>query len=174
MTSEYVTSTCSVGSSHVTPRERPKSWNGDVLRSRPRSSMWRRRRSGRPRASSCVDVQTVEGHEHRRRARLVGLGAAEQVKLRHEILVENADFAIENERRRLERGIALASSRKRSGVVDGIPADEADSRAVFVGGHSPAVVLLLVDPAVAMERLANERRLHWCDSRDLAGHRRPL
>jgi hypothetical protein len=30
MSSEYVSSTCNVGSSHVAPRESWKSWNGEV------------------------------------------------------------------------------------------------------------------------------------------------
>jgi hypothetical protein len=37
-----VSSTVSVGSSHVTPRDSRKSWNGNVLRWRPRSSSWER------------------------------------------------------------------------------------------------------------------------------------
>src|SRR5688500_3245681 len=39
MTSLYVSSTWSVGWSHVTPRDSRHSWTGDVLRSRPRRSI---------------------------------------------------------------------------------------------------------------------------------------
>lgn len=43
MTSECVTSTCSVGSSDVTPRESLKSWNGELDRSRVRRTQIIRR-----------------------------------------------------------------------------------------------------------------------------------
>src|SRR5262249_35068993 len=210
MISEYVTSTCSVGSSHVTPRERRKSSKGDVVRSRawesscfavrrPRPhSMVPRHRRPQPRrspikmpanvdgsaedsadhesaltpdlaldpasgwtaavgglgilrnealvpaflhdgpgrepvirqATSRVDhprvgdlalehgaspmqwqtadvepvsMQAIERHEDGRRARFVG-GAIEQVELAHEVLVEDAHVAVEDQRRCLERG----------------------------------------------------------------------
>jgi hypothetical protein len=45
------------------------------------------------------------------------------------------------------------------GVVDVLTADEADARAVLEGEHAPPVVLLIVDPAGAVERLT-EGRLH--------------
>jgi len=45
-------------------------------------------------------------------------------------------------------------------MVAAVPADEAHARAVFVREDAPAVDFLLVDPAVAVERLADERRGH--------------
>ena len=46
-----------------------------------------------------VRIHAVEGHQERRCCQLVA-GIAEQVKLRHEILVEDADFAIKDQRLR--------------------------------------------------------------------------
>jgi hypothetical protein len=46
-------------------------------------------------------------------------------------------------------------------VVAAAPADEADACAVLVREDAPAIDLLLVDPAVAVERLADERRAVW-------------
>jgi hypothetical protein len=45
-------------------------------------------------------------------------------------------------------------------VVVPVTADQSDAIAVPVGDHAPAVDLLLVDPAVAVERLADERGGH--------------
>ena len=45
-------------------------------------------------------------------------------------------------------------------MVAAVAADEADARAVLVREHSPAVDLLLVDPAVAVKRLPDKRRGH--------------
>ena len=45
-------------------------------------------------------------------------------------------------------------------LVDGVAGDEPDTRAVLVGQHSPAVVLLLVDSRVAVEGLADEHGVH--------------
>ena len=45
-------------------------------------------------------------------------------------------------------------------MVDAMPAQEPDATAVLEGQDPPAVDLLLVDPAVAMERWARERRRH--------------
>jgi hypothetical protein len=42
-------------------------------------------------------------------------------------------------------------------VLNAVGADEADAVAVLVGEDPPAVDLLLVDPAVAVEGLADER-----------------
>ena len=51
-------------------------------------------------------------------------------------------------------------------VIPAVPADQAHARAVLVREDSPAVHLLLVDPAVAVERLADKRRGHWRVLRD--------
>jgi len=45
-------------------------------------------------------------------------------------------------------------------VIAAVTADEAHAGAVLVREHAPPVDLLLVDPAVAVERLADERRSH--------------
>src|SRR5262249_7027344 len=49
---------------------------------------------------------------------------------------------------------------KASRVVAAIAADQADAVAVLVGEHPPAINLLFIDPAVAMEGLAHLRRGH--------------
>src|SRR5262249_19215542 len=54
------------------------------------------------------------------------------------------------------------------GVVDTAPADERDARAVAAGEHAPPVLLPLVDPPLAVERLADERRGHGPDARESA------
>jgi hypothetical protein len=45
-------------------------------------------------------------------------------------------------------------------VVDAVTPDEPDLVAILVGEDSSTVDLLLVDPAVAVERLADERGMH--------------
>jgi hypothetical protein len=44
-------------------------------------------------------------------------------------------------------------------VIDGLAADQSDTRAVVEGQHAPPVVLLLIDPAGAVEWFS-ENRLH--------------
>jgi hypothetical protein len=51
-------------------------------------------------------------------------------------------------------------------VVFPCSADEADSSAILVGDHPPAVVLLFVDPALAVERPGDFIRLHGGDMRE--------
>ena len=53
---------------------------------------------------------------------------------------------------------------KASGMIATVTTDQADSRTVLVREHAPAINLLFIDPAVAVERLAHLRR----------GHRREL
>src|SRR5262249_40022814 len=78
--------------------------------------------------------------------------------------VEDAHLAVEDQRRCFERGDGVRELAKARRMVDVVAADEADDRAVLVGNHSPAVVLLLVHPAWPVERLG-ERRRHWSDGR---------
>src|SRR5262249_46115753 len=59
------------------------------------------------------------------------------MKLRHELLVEYAHLAVENQRRRFQRSDRVGELSKTFRVVDVVAADEADAR---------AVVLLLVQP----------------------------
>jgi hypothetical protein len=53
----------------------------------------------------------VERHEHGRCARLLGDRSAEQMKLRHELLVECAHLAVEDQRRSLQRGERCSRTR---------------------------------------------------------------
>src|SRR5215831_11808821 len=71
------------------------------------------------------------------------------MKLRHELLVEYAHLAVENQRRRFQRSDRVGELSKTFRVVDVVAADEADAR---------AVVLLLVHPARPVERLGKSRR----------------
>jgi hypothetical protein len=50
-------------------------------------------------------------------------------------------------------------------VVAPVPADQADAVAALVGEHPPAVDLLLVDPAVAVEGLADRAWGPWACTR---------
>src|SRR5262249_17124965 len=51
------------------------------------------------------------------------------------------------------------------GVVDAVPVQEPDAVAVLIGKDPPAVDLLLVDPAITVERLGGERGEHRSDLR---------
>ncbi len=53
---------------------------------------------------------------------------------------------------------AAAMSGEPPGVVAAVAADQAHALAVLVREHAPSVDLLLEDPPVAVERLADERR----------------
>src|SRR5207248_1490798 len=46
------------------------------------------------------------------------------------------------------------------GVIDTVARDQPDARAVLVGEHAPPIDLFRIDPAVAMEGRASERRRH--------------
>jgi hypothetical protein len=75
-------------------------------------------------------------------------------RTRAQLLVVDRDLAVEHERagRQLHDGGGQISEAPR--VVAAVAADQADAVAVLVRQHPPAVDLLLVDPAVAVERLA--------------------
>ena len=62
--------------------------------------------------------------------------------------------------------MAAAMPPNRPRVVDAGAAHQADAGAVFVGNEAPAVNLLLVDPAVAVERRANQGWRHRCVLRE--------
>jgi hypothetical protein len=86
-----------------------------------------------------VAVQAVEGHEDGRRARLVG-GSIEQVELAHEVLVEHAHLAIENQRRCFEHRDRSGELAETLRVVDAVAADEAHGATILVDDHAPACV----------------------------------
>jgi hypothetical protein len=55
-------------------------------------------------------------------------------------------------------------------VVPAGAADEPDLILDLVGDHPPAAVLLLEDPALPVEGLGDERRLHQGDPREIREH----
>src|SRR5438094_4317736 len=74
-----------------------------------------------------------------------------------ELVVEQRQLAVENQRRGLELRECGRDVRVAAGVVDAAAAHQADAGAVLVGQHAVTVDLLFVDPARAMEGRADER-----------------
>src|SRR5687767_7082064 len=114
------------------------------------STAFRRSRSACARRSRPRSCRQSNAHEHGGRGELAG-GIAEQVELAHEILVEDADLAVEDERAGREsrdRGGDVGKARR---VVAAAAADQPDVAAVLDRGDAPTVVLLFVDPAVTVE-----------------------
>jgi hypothetical protein len=104
--------------------------------------------------------QEVERHVERRRGDGVGVRLAEPVEAGPELLVEDGRLPVEHQRAggQLRDGGGKVS--ETAGVVAAVPAHQADAIAVLVCEDPPPVDLFLVDPAVAVERLADERRGH--------------
>jgi hypothetical protein len=74
--------------------------------------------------------------------------------------VASRNLAVKHQGPRRQLGDRRRDAGEASRVIVAIAADEAHAPAVFVREHPPAVALLLVDPAVAVERLANLGRRH--------------
>jgi hypothetical protein len=98
-------------------------------------------------------VEAVEGHEDRWRHRLVLRWVHQEVEAGDEGVVEHAHLSVQDQRGSPDRGDRRRDVCEPCGVVAAAPADEADTASVLVGGHAPAVVLLLVDVAIAVEWL---------------------
>jgi hypothetical protein len=77
------------------------------------------------------------------------------------LLVIDRDLAVEYQGVRRQFRDRRRDVVEAARVVAAAPADEADACAVLVREDAPAIDLLLVDPAVAVERLADERRAVW-------------
>jgi hypothetical protein len=72
---------------------------------------------------------------------------------RHERFIEYRQLAVDHELARAKPTDGPRDVREAPGMVAAGPAQEAHAHAVLVGDDPPAVDLLLVDPAVAVERL---------------------
>jgi len=123
---------------------------------------------------AAVNVQAIERHEHRRRTWLAGFRVAEQMKLRDELFVKDANLAIEDQCRCFQRGDRSGELSKPLSVVDGVTTDEANHATILVSDHSPAVVLLFVNPARPVKRLGLDRRHRGHNRRRLRRHRARL
>jgi hypothetical protein len=75
-------------------------------------------------------------------------------------LVVDRHLAVEHERAGGQLGDCGGQIIEAASVVAPVPAQETDAVAGLVGEDAPAVHFLLVDPAVAVERLADERGGH--------------
>jgi hypothetical protein len=89
---------------------------------------------------------------------------AQPVEPRPQLLVEDRNLAVEHQAARRQLSDCRRNVVKAAGVVAAVPADQVDAAAVLVRQDAPAIDLLLVDPAVAVEGRADER----------GGHRRVL
>ena len=90
-----------------------------------------------------VDMKAIEGHEYGRRRRLIGV-AVEQIEFADEVFVEHADFAVEGERGRLQRGDCRSELGETLSVINLLAAHKTDTQAVFEREHSPPVVFFFV------------------------------
>jgi hypothetical protein len=104
-----------------------------------------------------AQIQAVERHEYRRCRNLVAW-TVKQVKLRDQVLIEDADLCVEDHGGAGQRGDGGGHLREALGVVPAGTAEQPDTAAVLLGDDAPAVVLLLEHPAVAVEGLAELRR----------------
>src|SRR5262249_43668558 len=144
-------------STRCTPRTAARSSSSSTRD--PRLARGRSTRAGstrRPRSRSrwrtwSTDSGRVSG---------VGLGLAQPVEAGTELLVVDRDLAVEHQGARRELRDSCRDVAEAPSVVAAIPADEAHALAVLVREDPPAVDLLFVHPAIAVERLADERRGH--------------
>jgi len=88
-----------------------------------------------------------------------------------EVLVEDGDFAIEDEDVGAQLRDGGGDLGETAGVVDSTPTQEANVRAFLVGDDPPPVDLFLVDPSVAMEGRTGERRGHRSERTRYSEHR---
>lgn len=102
-------------------------------------------------------LETVEGHGHRRVQIIAGRhrGAGE---LTHEVLVEDGDLAVEDERGWPELRDGRSQLGETVGMPNGFPAHESNTAAVLVSENAPSFDLPFVDPAVAVDGLMDEGR----------------
>ena len=111
----------------------------------------------RERLAAQVAPVAVEAVEDRER----GLAAAlEELEPRDPAAVERHGLSVEKERPVLEPRDGVGDSRKRVRPVLVVAGHEAHAGAFLVREDAVAVVLLLVDPTRAIERLADEGREH--------------
>ena len=85
---------------------------------------------------------------------------AQPIEARAELLVEDRRLAVEDERARRQLGDGRRDVTEAASVIDAGAADETNRVAILVRDDSPAIDLLLIDLARAVERLSDERRGH--------------
>ena len=107
-------------------------------------------------------LQAVEGREDQTDP-LAHRAALEELEARDVVLVERDDLAVQDKvvtRQATERTRHLRELYRH---VLQVARHEPDAAAVAIGDDAVAVVLLLVDPAGAVEGLAHQRRQHGTD-----------
>ena len=87
----------------------------------------------------------------------------EPLEARDQRAVEHGDLAVEHQRGRAHGPYGGRDGREALSVVAPVAADELHCSAVLVGQHPPAVHLLFVDPALAVEREGDQRGLRDAD-----------
>src|SRR4029450_8611125 len=111
-------------------------------------------------------VEAVKHHVDRRGGGDLFWSFAEPLKPRHELVIEDGHLTIQDQGHGRQGSDRSYQVREAPAVVFPCSADEADSSAILVGDHPPAVVLLFVDPALAVERPGDFIRLHGGDMRE--------
>ncbi|HJV58267.1 MAG TPA: hypothetical protein VJ971_19940 [Methylomirabilota bacterium] len=81
-----------------------------------------------------------------------GLPCRSHSNARHELSIEDADFAVEDDRAGAQSSDGGHELGEAPRVIAARPADELDPVAVLVGEHVPAVVFLLAHPALMADR----------------------
>jgi hypothetical protein len=130
---------------------------------RPRLN-WRGAPPRRDRAA--VAVEQVERHVERRCGNRGGIGLAQPVEPGPELLVVDGHLGVQHQRARGQLRDGGRHVAEAARVIHAVAAHEADALAVLVDGHPPAVDPFLVDPAGAVERLADPPRSHRNEFRD--------
>jgi hypothetical protein len=105
-------------------------------------------------------VEAVERDQRRRRGGHILWTGADPLEVGEELAVEDRDLAIEDERRRFERGHRGGQLREATSQVATVPTHQAHTVRVLVGEHAPAVDFLLVDPAVVVDGALHFGRGH--------------
>src|SRR5215472_2657176 len=103
------------------------------------------------------EPEAVKRHEDWGRGGLVLRALAQPLEPRDELLVEDANFTIELKRVRCQGSSRRHEPWESPAVITPGSAHELHTRPALVGEHPPAVVLLFVDPAVAVEGQRDRR-----------------
>jgi hypothetical protein len=106
---------------------------------------------------AAIAVDQVEQHEERRRGDGVAVGLTQAVEPASGAAGRRTPPRRRDERARGELRDGRRDVAKAPRVVAPVTAQQPDALAVLVRQHPPAVDLLLVDPAVAVEGRADER-----------------
>jgi len=104
-----------------------------------------------------VRMEQIKRDIHRRRGDDIGVRPHEEVKPRHQPFIEHTDLSVKDQVDARQRGDSLRERREACCMVEPASAHELDVGATLVRDHAPAVHLLLVDSAGAIEGLDKGR-----------------